>query len=285
MKESIIQIEENSNQVGIITFPQSEQKIEDYAIVFINAGLINRIGPNGIYVKLARILGNYGFMSVRWDFSHNQSLGPGVHDYTYKETQVSDTRKVLDLINKKTGIDKYILVGLCSGADNAFWTALKDDRVKKLYCINGSFINSNDFNLLYPSLEKSIAQRYYRKNLLSINKWIKTVRNRRVNSKKLMDKLKEATSKINFKEADLHLLDKNLSELKNKNVFIDFIYSEGSLGYELYLNYLKPVLGKVQYSFKLFKNTDHIFTPVSSQNKLIKYICFNIQKTIPKAIK
>jgi alpha/beta superfamily hydrolase len=56
--------------VGIITDPpEAERDPQRPAIVCLNAGIIHRVGPHRLYVKMARTLAAMGFVVLRFDFS------------------------------------------------------------------------------------------------------------------------------------------------------------------------------------------------------------------------
>ena len=56
------------NLVGIVTPPVGGVPPRG-AFVFLNAGVVHRVGPNRIYVTAARRLAARGFLSVRFDLS------------------------------------------------------------------------------------------------------------------------------------------------------------------------------------------------------------------------
>jgi len=54
MKEEVLQFGKRSSMVGILHSPAGTPNPELPAVLLLNAGLIHRIGPNRIYVKMAR---------------------------------------------------------------------------------------------------------------------------------------------------------------------------------------------------------------------------------------
>ncbi|MDZ7781364.1 MAG: hypothetical protein U5R14_15735 [Gemmatimonadota bacterium] len=47
-----------------------------------------------------------------------------------------ETREAMDYLGGVKDIDRFILGGLCSGADGAFWTALEDHRTVGVWQID-----------------------------------------------------------------------------------------------------------------------------------------------------
>lgn len=115
--------------VGIVCAPAQPPATAQPTVVFINAGIIHRVGPNRLYVNLARALARRGVRSLRFD------LG-GIGDSTTArdergsadEIVYRDARDAIDFAaaDNHAGV---VLIGLCSGADYAFQSAVDDARV------------------------------------------------------------------------------------------------------------------------------------------------------------
>jgi len=105
------------------------------ALVLLNAGLVHRMGPFRLYVQMARRLAAQGYVVLRFDQS-------GLGDSTLSP-RVSDNRKrdevaaALDLVAHETGVTRFVLGGLCSGADDAFRLAPIEPRVDGLLLMDG----------------------------------------------------------------------------------------------------------------------------------------------------
>lgn len=117
--------------VGISTRPTRGPDPALPTVVFLNSGIIHRIGPNRLYVRLARALAQEGALVFRFDFSGigdsgGPSYGGGIHRSEVEQRELEDT---LDWIQEHEGADRFLLVGLCSGGDNAFLGIARDRRV------------------------------------------------------------------------------------------------------------------------------------------------------------
>jgi alpha-beta hydrolase superfamily lysophospholipase len=69
MKEMAVRFGKFNSLIGVITEPDPPELGENPAIILSNAGLIHHIGPNRIYVKLARHLAENGYRVIRFDLS------------------------------------------------------------------------------------------------------------------------------------------------------------------------------------------------------------------------
>ena len=61
---------ENHSLDGIITNPAAAGPIDSSpGVILLNSGLVHRVGPNRVYVKLARRLAGLGLTVLRFDYS------------------------------------------------------------------------------------------------------------------------------------------------------------------------------------------------------------------------
>lgn len=98
------------------------------AVVLLNAGVVHRVGPHRLTVNLARRFARAGYVAFRFDLA---GLGDSRSrkGATFEAAVIEDIRSAMDHLQKSTGIDRFILGGLCSGADNSLRVALVDPRV------------------------------------------------------------------------------------------------------------------------------------------------------------
>lgn len=160
MTEIAVQFGRDQNLVGVISEPQEEIKA---ALIWLNAGMIHHVGPNRIYVKVARRLIDSNFLSLRFDLSATGDSFMGPNDMGYFEQAICDIEDAVEYIqNNYKKIDKIILVGFCASTTYAIKIANQySDIVKGLVLLN-------------PNSE--VLDRYLiRCNLLNLNYWKKTI--------------------------------------------------------------------------------------------------------------
>lgn len=130
MNERAVLFGKSKSLVGIITETPADAKINGKpAIILLNAGFIHRVGPNRLYVKLARRLAKQGFLSIRFDHSGIGDSLPRTDTMNYAESYNSEVQEVMDWLAKAYNIDRFCLMGLCSGARTSFSIASCDSRV------------------------------------------------------------------------------------------------------------------------------------------------------------
>ena len=97
------------------------------AILMLNAGAIHHVGPNRLYVNLARQLGARGFACLRMDI---EGLGDSVlrhegrENHPYPLNAVEDVDAAIEFL-KQRGYTRFVTLGLCSGSHTAFHSALQ----------------------------------------------------------------------------------------------------------------------------------------------------------------
>jgi pimeloyl-ACP methyl ester carboxylesterase len=115
--------------VGIVARPQTSVRSEDPAIVILNTGIVHRVGHHRMYVTLSRRLAAAGRVVVRFDLSGVGDSPPRSDAPTLVLAALADIREVLDSLEWARHASRFILIGLCSGADHAVLYANGDPRV------------------------------------------------------------------------------------------------------------------------------------------------------------
>ncbi len=99
------------------------------AVLTFNAGLIARTGPHRLWVKLARRLGAQGISSFRFDLNGQGDSAQVPSGLAFEAQAVQDIVDAMDAVQAQTGIERFVLAGICSGAALSYKTALVDARV------------------------------------------------------------------------------------------------------------------------------------------------------------
>jgi pimeloyl-ACP methyl ester carboxylesterase len=123
--------------VGIIAQDPSAG-IDLPAVVILNAGIIHRVGPHRMFVRLSRLLAGQRRTVVRFDLSGIGDSEPRNDGLAPLEAALADLREVLDSLETTRQIKQVVLVGLCSGADHSVIYGGSDPRVVGLVLIDPS---------------------------------------------------------------------------------------------------------------------------------------------------
>ncbi|HEU5134565.1 MAG TPA: alpha/beta fold hydrolase [Steroidobacteraceae bacterium] len=127
MNETTLAFGANAGLVG--TLSAAGPRAGGVAALLFNAGVVPRIGPNRLNVRIARALAASGIPAIRFDISGRGDSAPARGMESYEQQAVADIRAAMDLLNERTGARRFALMGICSGAENAFHAALADERV------------------------------------------------------------------------------------------------------------------------------------------------------------
>lgn len=122
---------------GIYSAPASTSPDRDMCVIFINAGLLHRVGPYRMFVDLARQLAALGLGVLRFDLSGLGESSVRSESGSERTRVVADIRAAMDFLETTRGHRRFLLVGLCSGADNAHWAALEDTRIAGAVMMDG----------------------------------------------------------------------------------------------------------------------------------------------------
>lgn len=130
LKEEPLQFGESGRSLGILTLPsiRLRQEKELPVFVFLNAGLLHRVGPRRLYVRLARGLSQMGFASLRVDLAGTGD-SPVRSGLTNRQSVAADFEEIASILESRLGRVPLVLAGLCSGADNAIMLTLEEPRV------------------------------------------------------------------------------------------------------------------------------------------------------------
>jgi len=137
MREEAALLGHKDSLVGIVAQPVARHSgATETGVVLLNAGILHRVGPGRIYVKIARGLALLGFTSLRFDFSGIGDSKARQDNLPFDKSSVDETQRAMAFLQSKCGTSSFILLGGCSGARVSFATAACDPRVAACILIN-----------------------------------------------------------------------------------------------------------------------------------------------------
>lgn len=129
MRERAVHFGEQADLVGVLCEPLRATGTTIPPFILNNAGLLHRVGPHRVNVLLARRLAQLGVPSLRFDLSNVGDSGPRRDRVPFVESLVTETREAMDVAAHELGSDRFVVGGLCSGADQAWRTGQVDERM------------------------------------------------------------------------------------------------------------------------------------------------------------
>lgn len=135
MKEQAIAFGPDESMVGVLTEPDVPTKAPP--LLVFNSGFIHRVGPGRLAVDIARRAADAGVSTLRFDFSGIGDSAPRVPALDPIASGIADARAAMDHLSIALGSQKFVLLGLCSGARHAHHVALADPRVVGTVMLDG----------------------------------------------------------------------------------------------------------------------------------------------------
>ena len=280
MKEHALLLGKDRSLIGILTEKDASDltgKNNSTGFLLLNAGLIHHVGPNRIYVKIARLLAAIGFVVVRFDFSGIGDSGPRRDKMPAIETVVDEAAQVMDYLERVKGVKRFSCVGLCAGAAAASHIASSDHRVKMLILINPMLPETDQVSWMRGS------GYYLNHAIFKLNSWRKvfffksSYRDiwqavRMAIKRKFQAKMLENEEIPSVSTAVRSLF----RSLREREVRVLIVYSEGDIGDAYFQGIIGDEYRTMQESgllkIEILKGSDHVVTPLRCQEKLLVLI-------------
>lgn len=266
MSESVSVFGKSRSLVGILTDPPGETRGDDLpAILLLNAGIIHRVGPNRLYVKIARILAASGFVVFRFDFSGIGDSPVRGDNLPFEEGAVRETQEAMEHLSISRGRKRFILLGISSGAVASYKTACRDARVAGAILINPASYGQDLWSY-------AKARRYWKTALSDPRRWARALTGKAKyrligpRLKNLLSGRRKARSVANHVASDFR-------SLIERGVDLRLLYTRGDLGVDC----LEVILGgelrelgaRGKLKVEMIENGDHTCTELQSQQALL----------------
>jgi len=140
MNEQLHRFGADARLCGILHTPAGNSSRT--VVIFITAGLLHKPGPFRLYVELSRTLAAAGTPALRFDLSGIGESGRCTSGESAEQAAVTDVCEAIDWLNAEFGFRRFILAGLCSGAEVAHRAAVKDERVCGMIAMDGYIVRT-----------------------------------------------------------------------------------------------------------------------------------------------
>jgi len=164
MKEIALKIGKPIPLTGVVATPKDVDPNKP-AVLILNSGIMHHVGACRLSVKIARELAKNGIMNIRFDLSGIGDSAPRTGTASFHQTAIAEITEVMDYLEQKRGITKFIAYGLCSGADASYDIALADERIVAIAQIDP-----------YCYRTKSWYVKHYGPKLFKLGVWINAIK-------------------------------------------------------------------------------------------------------------
>jgi pimeloyl-ACP methyl ester carboxylesterase len=238
-----------------------------FACILMNAGVVHRVGPHRLNVKIARALTEQNVPSLRLDLS---GRGDSLPNPQGAGQDVSDMREAMSHLEATLDIKRFVVVGICSGAVSAYQLAQTDERVVGVLMFDG---------FVFPTRKTQWLRRWYRWRVMSWadvgQKILSKLRARWRSSAGTASKnpapLPGSGSPPRAEFAGVML------KLQKRGVRTSMVYSGSFIELHNYHGQLADAFRGEAFlkdlHDKFMPDVDHTATPLAAQRKLINCIC------------
>jgi pimeloyl-ACP methyl ester carboxylesterase len=271
VRERPLQFGDSGGMLGLVTEPERAAAGRP-AVLILNSGLVHRIGTFRNSVKIARRLATDGFPAVRFDLSGVGDSEPRRDAVRFEERWLGDVRAAMDHVERTRGVRWFVLMGLCSGADNAFRAACRDERVAGVVLMDW---------YTYPTLRFRFLRQWAR--IRQLRSWrrgaarlFRSAARRLRGPAGLAAATQEAPAPYVREFPPRDEVAADLRVLVARGVHLCVIYSGGMLDAYNYREQLLDAFPDVDFQGRLnleyLPDADHIYTELASQRALVEAI-------------
>jgi len=306
--ENIISYGPDNKRFAILTEPQIKPHPQHPIIILSNSGANHRVGPNRLYVLLARELSRKGFRCLRIDVN---GLGDSVISDSDNENivYISNSSDEIRMAMQSFGDDylerKYIVMGLCSGSYFSFNAALdlKDVNIVKCILINPlTFYWEKGMSLELSPTKNFSHWNWYMSAIRNPASWIKMLKGKiafAALTKTVLNRIKIVISsrissiaednKLNDNITNGNKLNGNTCKHNLAGCLKDIIYNKTHLyfvlarkdpGYDILMmgagKVVKKLIRRGEINIDFIENADHTFSKVVPRCDLIKMVLKNV---------
>lgn len=256
--------------VGVGHEPGADVDPEAPGVLFLNAGLLHHTGPHRLHVKLARRLGSRGLRSLRFDLSGIGDSGPRQDRMGRQESIVAETCEAMDFLEASYGLRRFVLFGICAGADQAVRTALADPRVVGVTLVDA---------YAYPT--KGHVLHYYAGRMLHGRSWWNVLSLQhpayRRAAERLLGRRHEPDRQAAAARPGVYLkpprdeAERRLGALVDRGCRLCCIYTP-SVNYShagQFAEMFPGLAGRPEIDVVFLEGSDHVFTLLASQSELM----------------
>jgi len=130
MIERTIVFGPDNGLIGTLCLPaEGDDRPASVGLLLFNAGVLGRIGPHRLNVRMARALARRGIPSIRFDLSGMGDSQRSREGLSFDAQAEQDLHRAVDALCQAAGLSKVVLFGFCSGGRHAYRVAPQNDKV------------------------------------------------------------------------------------------------------------------------------------------------------------
>ncbi len=254
-----------TNQISLLTpngvyatIAEPPQICSDVAVVILSAGMLDCSGPYRLHVDLADLIRSHGYLCLRIDQSGrgNSLARPGM---SHAQSVHADYTDVINAL-QRYGIEQTVLIGLCSGADDA----------QRLFDAHESVVGT----VMLDGLAEKTARyhfHHYARRLMRLRSWTG-----------LVERLRQRPSHVAYDDLNLRDLNDDLNMPKACDRFLDrgghllAVFTNSASAYYNYQGQFASSLNSTAATRRLtevyLREAQHLYPTTSQRKRLLTII-------------
>ena len=260
-------------------------------MIFLNTGSNHHVGPNRLYVSLARRLAAEGHPSLRFGVSGigDSPAFPGrPENRVYSAASIADVGIAIAEVERRLGASRCVLLGFCSGAYLAFHGAVEDPRVAGLVLINQQTFFWTEGDSLVTAVRKSAkSTSFYKRAIFEPATWERVMSGRidlgliaEVLATRLKTRLGQRLLALRtfvrvgrYEHSDIA---RKFLAFTDRGAAILLVYSAIDGGLDVIDEHLgenaRKLRGRPGFRMEVIDGPDHTFTATSSHARLLELV-------------
>jgi pimeloyl-ACP methyl ester carboxylesterase len=263
---------------------RSERPLHAHGVVMLNCGASSHIGPNRLYVELARRWAARGYYVLRVDLAGlgDSATRPGEHyNEVYPPRALEDVSAAINFLRTNFAVENVTLAGLCSGAYHALRSAVAGLHVNTVMLINPLTFYWKQGSKLSDLQDAEVVRNpgIYAEKVRSLQSWRKVMSGRVNLWRVLMIFLRRLLMTIGGRARDVARLFNirlpqdlgwELVSLASRGVRVVFLFARGDVGENLLRMQGGSALQAIGDRCKVhvIDGGDHIFSQSVARDKL-----------------
>lgn len=297
-QETLLAIDGGAPQFGILTEPLARQRPRR-ALLLLNSGACRRIGPNRVYVPLARQLAQRGWTVLRVDISGLGDSEPHAgqpENAPYTSRARQDIAMWLGQLHER-GLEEVHLLGICSGAYHGFKAAIAGLPFASVIPVNSVVFFWRDGMPLDPPMAEHRVLKMaevYKKAVFDRRKWVRLLTGRTDFVRPLHVVLRRLSARVRDgvrwcrRLAGVPLSDDlvvELRHLRERGARLHFVFAEGEVGQRILREQggsaFRALVSAGQVTTCELQGTDHTFSTAAARRALLAELDRYLNTTLP----
>ena len=286
VRETPIHFGQDQRLHGVIAEPISPSTTGRPAVLLLNVGADNHVGPHRMNTEIGRELAGMGHVTLRFDvggLGESAPLPGKDENRLYRMDSVDDVQEAMSALERRSGCSGFVLVGLCSGAFLAYHAAARDPRVIGQSLVNMFAFEWKEGDPIAPTERNSYASsRFYVRALLDRRVWQRVLRGE-VDVRGIAAAVGERYAErlvLGARSVSARLLgrwaqsgvERTLHAVCDRGARTLMVFSESDGGLDMIARYIgvdaERMAGRSEFSIEIMRDVDHTFSTMASQERL-----------------